>query len=341
MNPGLGGHTMGEPHQRMQHEYRLKRTDPLGPGTDKMGGFSRKPIWKMSLVLALLVFGSVSLGSDADPQQSASVSPHIDASQAEQPVSPSEPRQESVPGTGASQVESGPGEPHVPTDPCLPSPYHDWRDFSRDHKDFAQRNGFKSVRVIIDRSTCTLELQGLRSDASTITVYATSVAIGNVSTPTPSGTFVINHLYCYPDVMFFGGEAQPVPGLYRGFFAPLHVCTEEGRCERYRDLGIHGFNAAAFPRENGISPETQGTVSGGCIRVPDPCRLKRELIRAVGLGPMRKNDRGCYHWLNRPVVVSVEGSYPGYDDTTILSLLHDGISSLHGGLRSFFGLFGP
>jgi hypothetical protein len=150
------------------------------------------------------------------------------------------------------------------------------------------------------------------------------------------GAFLINHVYCYPDVVFFNPVHGPIPRLYRAFFAPILACDDTGRCDRYRDMGIHGFDASAFPEPDALRPEVEGHVSGGCIRLPDPCAFKKALTRAARLGPLKKNDRGSYHWLDRPIEVII------YDDKiTILSLLERGISVVTRGVGSALGILGP
>ena len=239
-----------------------------------------------------------------------------------------------------SSSDKPPVEP--PDDPCLPPLYKDWREFGADARPESVRASFAHVRVVIDRSTFELVVQGIGRDDSTQELYRTPVALGDLNSPTPAGQFLLNHIYCYPDVVFFDSvSAEKVPNLYRGFFAPMLLCDEAGRCERFRDLGIHGFDASAHPRPEGIVPATYGAVSGGCIRVPDPCKLKSELIRAVGVGPIKKNERGCYHWLNKPVEVVVTGYYPGTEPLTIVSILEAGLHQVQSRLKGIFDVFLP
>lgn len=214
-------------------------------------------------------------------------------------------------------------------DPCLPSQFTDWREMWLHQSSVTANGGFVGARVIIDRSSCRLILQGVRPDLSVEDTYATPVAIGDFQTPTPVGQFLINHVYCYSDVLFFDVNQKALPDLYNGFFAPLLVCDEQGRCERYRDLGIHGFNAAAFPDPRLVNPETEGPVSHGCIRLPDPCAFKASLVRLAGVGPLRRNGRGSYHWLTRPVEVWIVD-----DEMTLISLMGEGLSHMHRGLKS-------
>ncbi len=197
-------------------------------------------------------------------------------------------------------------------------------------------------RISLDRATFTLKFQGLRRDKSAETVYQSECGIGEVDSPTPQGRFIINHVYSYPDAAFFGESGEPHRGLYNGFFAPLLACDDDGLCQRFQDLGIHGFNPSAYPDPAAIRPETCGAVSGGCIRVPDPCKFKTTLIRLVGIGPPKKNDRGVYHWLNKPVEVVISGNYPGTKDFgTLVSLFEQGLSQVRDGLKNLINGFGP
>ncbi len=219
-----------------------------------------------------------------------------------------------------------------PPDPCLPPLYRTWRELADSEP--ADPNGpeYDRARIVIDRSRFILALQGIRADGSVEDVYVTSVALGEYGTPTPLGRFLVNHIYCYPDVLFFAENGERVPAVYDGFFAPILACGPDGRCKRYRELGIHGFNGAAFPNPALVRHEPRGPVSSGCVRVPDACRFKTELVRLVGVGPIGRNDRGCYHWLEEPVEVLIVD-----EETTILSLLDDGIRSLHHGVSGLFG----
>jgi len=186
-------------------------------------------------------------------------------------------------------------------------------------------------------------LEGVRKDGSVEEVYRTHVGLGDVNSPTPDGNFVINHIYCYPDVVFFTVSGDRVPGLYNGFFAPLLLCEDRKHCKRFRDLGIHGFQGSAARRHNVsvASMDTYGAISAGCIRVPDPCRLKSELIRLVGIGPVKTNDRGTYHWLAKPVEVVIAGRYPGTEDQmTLVSIFEQSLEQVHHGLKDLFGIFG-
>lgn len=226
--------------------------------------------------------------------------------------------------------------PEAPPDPCLPGLYRDWRELSIHNREGFTETRFKGARIVIDHKTFQLVLQGVLSDGSVEDVYETHVALGDAETPTPGGSFVINHIYCYPDVVFFDSSQEKIPALYKGFFAPLLACDEHGNCERFRELGMHGFEPSAYPQPDRIRPETFGAVSGGCIRLPDPCQFKTALIRLVGLGPLRKNDRGCYHWLNKPVEVRISE-----DDGILASILDGGLLQVRRGLRTLMGIFMP
>jgi hypothetical protein len=75
-------------------------------------------------------------------------------------------------------------------------------------------------------------------------------------------------------------------------------------------------------------------VSSGCIRIPNPCEFKTQLIRAVGIGPIRRNDRGCYHWLDKPVEVFIVDQ-----ETTIVSLVRGGLAQIGNRLKNLLGGF--
>ena len=232
---------------------------------------------------------------------------------------------------------SGQKLPNPPDDPCLPPLYKDWRELSLDSMDRIRGPKCSGLKIIIDRSTFRLTMECERADGTVDDVYETEVGLGDINSPTPAGQFVINHIYCYPDVVFFGSKNERVPYLYNGFFAPLLLCEGEGRCRRYHELGIHGFQASAYPHPSGINPDTTGAVSSGCIRLPDPCRLKRTLISRVGIGDLHKDDRGFYYWLNRPVQVQIIGDYPGQD---LVSVFEESLSQVQAGVRGILDLFG-
>lgn len=231
-----------------------------------------------------------------------------------------------------------PSVPVAPEDPCLPALYTNWQEFGQDDQT-GFRPEFSGLRIFIDRLNFELVVDGIRKDDSVEELYRTHVALGDMHSPTPGGRFVINHIYCYPDVVYFDAQGERVPGLYNGFFAPLLVCDEHGRCQRYRELGLHGFQASAIPVGRHISPATFGAVSAGCIRVPDPCRLKKVLIRTVGLGGLKQNDRGCYHWLKKPIEVVIGDRYPGTDEPNLVSIFEQGLTQVGDGLKSLLDVF--
>ncbi len=235
---------------------------------------------------------------------------------------------------------SGQKLPNPPDDPCLPPLYQDWRELSLDYMDKTQGQKCPTLKIIIDRSTFRLTLECEGSDGAIDDVYETEVGLGDINSPTPTGRFVINHIYCYPDVVFFNSKSERVPYLYNGFFAPLLLCEREGRCRRYQELGIHGFQASAYPNPSGINPDTTGAVSAGCIRLPDPCRLKRTLISRVGVGDLHKDDRGFYYWLNRPVQVQIIGDYPGQEEyLNLVTMFEKSLSQVQEGVRGLLDLF--
>ena len=225
-------------------------------------------------------------------------------------------------------------------DPCLPPLYRDWRELGVDNRENGTGPRFAEIKIVIDRSLFLLTVQGINRDDTSEEIYRTQVGLGDPRSETPRGRYFINHVYCYPDVVFFDGISNPISEIYNGLFAPLLLCDGSGRCDRFRDLGIHGFHASAHPDPASIRPETEGPVSGGCIRVPDPCRFKLELVRLVGVGPLKKNERGSYHWLNKPVEVLITGDYPSSGDAiTLLSILQGGLQHVQQGVKSFLGVF--
>jgi hypothetical protein len=228
--------------------------------------------------------------------------------------------------------------PIAPEDPCLPALYTNWQEFGQDDQT-GFRSEFIGLRIFIDRLNFELVVDGIRKDDSVEEIYRTHVALGEMNSPTPGGRFVINHIYCYPDVVYFDAQGERVPGLYNGFFAPLLLCDEHGRCQRFRELGLHGFQASAIPIGRHISPATFGAVSAGCIRVPDPCKLKRVLIQAVGVGALKQNDRGCYHWLKKPIEVVIGDRYPGMDEPNLVSIFEQGLTQVGDGLKSLLDVF--
>ncbi|MFH1117517.1 MAG: L,D-transpeptidase [Pseudomonadota bacterium] len=231
--------------------------------------------------------------------------------------------------------------PQPPDDPCLPRLYHDWEELGANGTEEGGRR-YRAVRLLIDRSQFMLTVEGILPDGSTEDVYFTHIGLGDLQSRTPAGRFFINHLYCYPDVVYFDPALGPIPDLYNGFLAPLMVCNREGQCRRFRELGLHGFDASVYPESYDLVEQTYGPVSAGCIRVPEPCELKAILIRLVGVGPLKQNGRGCYHWLKKPVEVIIDGQYPGFDDGAGLSsYVGNGLRSVRKGLKGILGLFGP
>jgi hypothetical protein len=226
-----------------------------------------------------------------------------------------------------------------PNDPCLPTLYRDWQELSAEEQGSRARE-FIAYRIVINRTSFLLSFEGLRRDKTVQQIYSTYVGLGDLNTPTPEGHFIINHIYCYPDVLYFDPSSQKIAGLYNGFFAPILMCDQRGHCSRYRELGIHGYN------KNGASgrasrAQTYGAISAGCIRVPDPCRLKTELVRFVGIGAIRQNERGSYHWLNKRIEVTIADKYPeSEDDMTLASILQQSLDQVQGGIKDILNLFG-
>lgn len=242
---------------------------------------------------------------------------------------------ESAPAASSSTDRASAQEfPQPPPDPCLPALYRDWRELCVEENESGSLEKFAACRIIVKRESFRLTIEGIRSDGSTEEIYETHVALGNIDTPTPAGRFLINHIYCYPDVIFYDPDREKIPALYNGFFAPLLVCDEQGSCTRFRELGIHGYDPAANQQPISFEAATYGGVSSGCIRIPNPCRFKTELIRLAGIGPLRKNDRGCYHWLDKPVEVFIVD-----DETTLVSLVHGGLVRVGNGLKRLLGVF--
>lgn len=226
-----------------------------------------------------------------------------------------------------------------PDDPCLPPLYKDWEEFSRFPGEGAATSEGR-LRIVIDRAMFTLILEEIGPEGIPRIVYDTSVALGDLRSPTPEGSFLINHIYCYPDVAYFTPAHEKVSNLYNGFFAPLLLCDADGKCERFNDLGLHGFLADARP-DSSIRPETFGAVSGGCIRLPDPCSFKKSLISRARLGPRRTNDRGSYHWLKRPIEVLIVNGYPTPENSPpFLEIFTDGLDRLGKGLGEVLRRFG-
>jgi len=234
---------------------------------------------------------------------------------------------------------SGEKLPTPPDDPCLPPLYKHWGEFSLDHKD-RDSERCSNLKIVIDRSAFRLTIECERTDGTPDEVYESEVGLGDPNSPTPAGRFLINHIYCYPDVVFFRSKNERIPSLYNGFFAPLLLCETGGRCRRYNELGIHGFQASAHPHASSINRETIGAVSAGCIRIPDPCRLKHTLISKVGVGDLHKDDRGFYYWLQHPVPVEIIGEYPGQEEySNLVNLFEKSLNQVQEGMRSLLDLF--
>lgn len=246
-------------------------------------------------------------------------------------------------GADALSIElTAPEESTIPYDTCLPGLYRDWLEYSLDHDEFRKNHGIVGAQILIDRKKYQIRIQALLKDGTNRESYRGPVALGALKSPTPRGRFIINHIYCYPDVIFFASESQPVADLYMGFFAPLQICDESGHCERYNELGLHGFQLSAHPNPATVQPGLYGAVSGGCVRIADPCSIKRHLIRLVGVGNIRKNDRGSFHWLRKNVEVVVFDEESEPDETlTLAKILEEGIMSLGSGLRSVMNIFEP
>jgi L,D-transpeptidase catalytic domain len=261
-----------------------------------------------------------------------------------QPASPAVPSTNSSDSPDApaptSPVEAPAKPPEPPDDPCLPHLYKDWREVSLDNEQNGSHHEFAEFRIHIDRSNFELTFEGIHRDGSVKEIYRTHVGLGDIASPTPEGKFLINHVYCYPDVVYFDPSGRPFLDVYEGFFAPLLLCDEQGRCERHRDLGLHGYHHQGSSDPQVIQSSTYGAISAGCIRLPDPCGFKACLIRSVGIGPLKRNDRGSYHWLNKPVEVDIDADYPGGDEQlTLLSLIREGAAQVQDGLKSVLDIF--
>lgn len=223
--------------------------------------------------------------------------------------------------------------PQPPPDPCLSATFSDWREFSLEEVKNTPHKDVAAVRIIVDREAFLLILLAVLPDGSIREIYQTQVAVGDMDTPTPEGRFLINHIYCYPDVVFYDLNRDRIPVLYKGFLAPLLACDENGRCERFRELGIHGFDPSVFAEADHLVPETSGAVTSGCVRIPDPCGFKAALIPVVGIGPLKRNDRGCYHWLDRPVEVWIVD-----DEPAVVTAFRRGFRQMGKSLKNLFGI---
>ncbi len=243
------------------------------------------------------------------------------------------------PEENTSQARSRNEALEPPDDPCLPPLYKDWEEFSRFTGAGAATSDGR-LRIVIDRAMFSLVLEETSSEGAPKVVYHTRVALGDLRSPTPEGSFVINHIYCYPDVAYFSPAQEKVSNLYNGFFAPLLLCDADGKCPRFQSLGLHGFLPEARP-DSSIRPETFGAVSGGCIRLPDPCSFKKSLISRARLGPRRTNDRGSYHWLKMPIDVLIVNGYPSSADSpAFFDIFTDSLDRLGKGLGELFRQFG-
>ena len=169
--------------------------------------------------------------------------------------------------------------------PCLPRLYRNWQELGVANAEADSRHRYHQIKLFIDRSHFLLTVAGVTADGSTEEIYWTHIGLGDVTSPTPAGRFLVNHIYCYPDVLYFDPDGGQVPHLYNGLLAPLMVCNRQGKCHRFRGLGLHGFDVSTFPNADQLIDQTYGPVSGGCIRVPHPCRLKALLVRLIGVGP--------------------------------------------------------
>ncbi|MFH0957263.1 MAG: L,D-transpeptidase [Pseudomonadota bacterium] len=244
---------------------------------------------------------------------------------------------------GDFSIEREPVEQRLaPYDTCLPGLYRDWREFSVDQIEFRKKHGILGARILIDRTRYQIRILALMVDGSTKETYRGDVAVGAAKSPTPRGSFIINHIYCYPDVIFFASESQPLANLYRGLFVPLQICDGFGRCQRYNELGLHGFELSAHPSPETIQPGVFGANSAGCVRIADPCSFKRHLITLAGVGKVLKNDRGSYHWLNKNVDVEIFDQEPELTETiTLAKILEEGLTSVVSGFRNVINIFGP
>ncbi|MGC8660157.1 MAG: L,D-transpeptidase [Desulfomonilaceae bacterium] len=295
---------------------------------------------RLSLLLWLLCFGSGQPGIVfANAQQTGSLSATV-SSEKPTDIEQASQAKDSQESLAPQPVPEAQGCPKMPYDPCLPSLYRDWREYSEDQEGFRISHNIEGARILINRARFEVSLDALLKDGSTVEFYRGNVALGAFDSPTPIGGFMINHIYCYPDVVFFASDSKPVPHLYKGFFAPLLICDENGHCQRYHELGLHGFEISAYPHPGSLRSGLIGPVSGGCIRVGDPCALKKSLVKLVGVGIPRQNERGFYHWLSKNVEVIIFDEDRETDqDLTIAGILEGGISSLGAGLRGIIGMF--
>ena len=120
-----------------------------------------------------------------------------------------------------------------PDDPCLPSIFKGWEELSIQSSFLEPQDRYVAARIVVDLENFHLVLEGIRPDGTVEPVYETDVGVGDPYTPTPQGRFLINHVYCYPDVLFYDQARREIPSLYKGFFAPVLFCDEEGSCKRF------------------------------------------------------------------------------------------------------------
>ncbi len=192
-----------------------------------------------------------------------------------------------------------------PNDPCLPKGSQDWKEAFQSGIYRQDPGGYIDLRLVIDRASYTMVFQGLKANGHIEELYRSQVGLGTHEAMTPVGLFYINHVYCYPGVIYFTDSGDSIKDLYAALFAPLLKCDSNGDCFRYEQLGIHGLNPNLLPSGDQGVFQLYGPVSEGCVRIPDPCGFKRTLIHFAGIGPIKRNDRGYYHWLNKPVRVEV------------------------------------
>jgi hypothetical protein len=302
---------------------------------------------RLGVALLFLLFQSLfiisnSLAQELSDNSSLSETQHADSGQQTGEIIRNDTSHESQIRDDLS-IENEPlNQSLIPYDPCLPGLYRDWREFSVDHVQFRKKHAIVGARILIDRMRCQLRILALIADKSSRETYAGNIAVGAIRSPTPRGSFTINHIYCYPDVMYFASDSQPLANLYRGLLAPLQLCDGFGRCERYNELGLHGFELSAHPNPETIQPGLFGPISSGCVRIADPCAFKRHLIALVGVGKVLRNDRGTYHWLNKNVQVEIFDQESEIDETiTLAKMLEEGITSIGAGLKSVMNIFGP
>ena len=107
-----------------------------------------------------------------------------------------------LPGNGTTIPPAGPDLSKIvipPNDPCLPVLYNDWQELSKEEQG-GRRRAYAAFRIFINRTNLMLTFEGLRRDNMFEEIYSTHVGLGEINSPTPEGTYIINHIYCYPDV---------------------------------------------------------------------------------------------------------------------------------------------